>query len=157
MIHHVAKPLPFLKKLARCLKPGGTIVIHDIHASIAMKSVLWLMRHEGWSVDVDIFNENQVCNDPKDPWSANCAVSRLLFDQPERFHRAIPLLKIELDQPEELFIFLGSGGVIAQTFAIPLPEIVLKTLHAIDRVLCAIAPNIFALSRKIVLRKQDAA
>lgn len=153
MIHHVAKPLVFLKTLAHCLKPGGYILIHDVHASLAMRSVLRLMRHEGWSTDVNIFDENEVCNDPADPWSANCAVSRLLFDDHVRFEKAMPALKIQVDQPEEFFIFLGSGGVIAKTFTVPLPIPVLKVLRWMDKTLCSIAPDVFALSRRIVLKK----
>ena len=44
-----------------------------------MKTVLRLMRHEGWSDEVDIFDRNAVCNDPSDPWSANCSIQKQLF------------------------------------------------------------------------------
>ena len=35
-----------------------------------MRFLLRLMRHEGYSYDVNVFDENCVCNDPADPWSA---------------------------------------------------------------------------------------
>ena len=38
-----------------------------------------LMKHEAYDFGVDVFDENVICNDKNDPWSANCAVSELLF------------------------------------------------------------------------------
>ncbi|MCX7978983.1 MAG: class I SAM-dependent methyltransferase [Bdellovibrionaceae bacterium] len=154
MIHHVAKPSLLLESLARALRPGGVILIHDVNASLAMRAVLFIMRHEGWSFDVSPFDKGQLCNDPSDPWSANCAISNLLFDDHDLFHKNFPSLRIVEDRHEEFFTFLLSGGVIAKTFTIPLPEKALAVFGSIDNFLTKWFPNIFALSRRIVLQKR---
>lgn len=79
MIHHISNPSSFLDNVKKKLKPGGRIIIQDIYTCFLMKTVLRLMRHEGWSDEVDIFDRNAVCNDPSDPWSANCSIPKLLF------------------------------------------------------------------------------
>lgn len=79
MIHHISSPASFLDRVNSKLKPGGRIIIQDIYTSIIMKTVLRIMRHEGWSDTVNVFDRETVCNDPSDPWSANCSIPRLLF------------------------------------------------------------------------------
>lgn len=79
MIHHIANPASFLDNVSKKLKSGGRIIIQDIYTCTLMKAVLRIMRHEGWSDMVDIYDRNAVCNDPTDPWSANCSIPKLLF------------------------------------------------------------------------------
>ncbi len=79
MIHHIANPAAFLDDLGRKLKSGGYILIQDIYTCLLMKLALRVMRHEGWSDRVNVYDRNALCNDPSDPWSANCAIPRLLF------------------------------------------------------------------------------
>jgi SAM-dependent methyltransferase len=155
MFHHIAKPIEFLENLSNALKPGGYILLNEVHPSFMHKFMMKLMRHEGWSYEVDVWNRSQVINNPEDPWSANCAVAALIFDQPERFHQEVSNLRIIHDKYVEFFIFLLSGGVTAKTFTIPLPYWALKTLDLLDRLLCRSAPGIFALTREIVLKKES--
>ena len=79
MIHHLANPATFFDSLAKKLKPGGRIIIQDIYTCLLMKIVLRLMRHEGWSDSVNVFDRSAICNDPSDAWSANCSIPKLLF------------------------------------------------------------------------------
>ncbi len=153
MIHHVATPVVFFEEALRVLEPNGYLIIHEINTSLVMRSMLKLMRHEGYSYDVDVFGPDTIANRPEDPWSANCAVPQLLFDQPEKFEAAFPQFRIVHNEPCECFIFLLSGGVIAKTKTIQLPMVGLKAVHQIDKVLAKLLPGIFALSRKVVLQK----
>jgi hypothetical protein len=68
-----------MENVGRKLKPGGRIIIQDIYTSTIMKVALRVMRHEGWSEEVNVFDRAAVCNDPDDPWSANCSIPKLLF------------------------------------------------------------------------------
>lgn len=153
MIHHVAQPVLFFREASRALKPGGAILISEINTSWMMRALLRLMRHEGWSYDIDVFDETRIANDPRDPWSANCAIPQLLFADRSRFESALPTLKVERFERCECLIFPLSGGVIARSPTIPLPNAALRGVHALDQLLVAVAPRVFALGMRVVIRK----
>jgi SAM-dependent methyltransferase len=153
MIHHVPYPVKFFEEMARILKPGGVLLIQEINASFFMRLVLRLMRHEGYSYAANVFHRDEICTDPNDLWSANCAIPNLLFDDEAVFKKNIPYFAIEKRGFSEFFLFLNSGGVIAKTFCVPLPFFVLRIVKGLDDVLSAVFPKIFALQRQIVLRK----
>ncbi len=64
------------------------------------------------------------------------------------------LFTIDYEEWTECLIFLNSGGVTSKKFHIPLPIPLLNTLNYIDKFLVKIAPNVFAMGRRIVLRKK---
>ncbi len=159
MIHHVAYPIRFLKNLATALKPQGIILINEVYTSLFLKLILRIMRHEGWSYEIDIFDEKSPANSPKDPWSANCAIPELLWQDKVKFETKVKELTIkrcelcELCELCEFIIFLISGGVIAKTKTVNLPYFILKSLNFIDNILMRIAPKIFPLGQRLVLQK----
>jgi len=152
-IHHFASPSKFFRECERVLKDGGLIIIQDISASLLMRLLLKVRRHEGWSYETDVFNEDQIANDPRDPWSANCAIPDPLFEQEDLFHVKFPQLQIIKNQRNECLLFPLSGGVIAKTRVPKLPFWLLRLVSYLDKVLIWIAPNIFALGRSVVIRK----
>ena len=157
MMHHMATPVTFLKLAHPLLRPGGRIIIQEINTAFFMRLLLRLMRHEGWSYDVDVFNENEVTNDPADPWSANCAIPEMLFGSAKTFEERVPGFEVIRNDLNECLLFPLSGGVIAKTPAPELPTAVLRAVGAIDRALVAIAPGLFAFGRSVVLRKKKLA
>jgi SAM-dependent methyltransferase len=153
MIHHLYSPRQFLDIVHEQLRPGGLLVIQEVHTGLMLRILLRLMRHEGWSFDVDVFDRNAVANDPSDPWSANCAIPRLLFDDHARFAREVPGFHIVHDALSETLLFPLSGGVIAQTWRPALPAFLLDLVEWLDRGLVALAPNVCAMGRSLVLQK----
>lgn len=153
MIHHLAYPKRFFNTIRAKLKLGGAILIQDINTSFLMRILLRLMRHEGWSFDIDVFDENATANDSKDPWSANCAIPELLFRDSKVFEQNIPGFVIELNRLNECFLFPLSGGVIAKTSIPDFPDWSLRLIQKFDVRLISAAPGIFALGRSVVLRK----
>lgn len=155
MIHHLAFPKIFLEECQRVLRPGGKLIVQEIHTSLLMRLILRLMRHEGFDETVDVFHGTKPCNHPSDPWSANCSIPKILFDSHEEFQRQYPEWRVIHDRKVEFLQFLNSGGVVAKTPFIPLNPFFLKMQDAIDKLLRQMAPNIFALQRQIVLKKMN--
>jgi SAM-dependent methyltransferase len=154
MVHHLAHPLVLFREMARILKPGGKLLIQEINGSLALRALLHLMRHEGYSYEVDVFDETCVCNDPEDPWSANCVIPNLLWDDEARFELEVPAFKIEHHRYREFSTLMNSGGVIAKTKYIPLPRWAVRLMQGIDTVLATTLPSVFAMQRQIVLEKR---
>lgn len=119
MIHHLANPMVFFEQTSRKLKHGGRIIIQDIHTCFLMKFALRIMRHEGYSDLTDVFDKTTVCNRPEDPWSANCSIPKLLFQNQAAFEKYLPMYKIRKNEVNECLMFYLSGGVIAKTFYLP--------------------------------------
>lgn len=153
MLHHVAYPKLFFSEAARVLKPNGVLLIAELNTSLILRLSLWLMRHEGWSYDLDVFNHTSPANHESDPWSANCAIPELLFSQPERFEAEFPALRIRRNTLCESLLLFLSGGVIAKTRTIQLPLFLLKAVDALDKFLVWSFPELFAVGRRIVLQK----
>jgi hypothetical protein len=110
------------------------------------------MQHEGYSFDVDVFDDDSVCTDPSDLWAGNNAIARLLFDDHAAFARAHPEWRIVRDEPCECLMFLNSGGVTAKTAYLPLPLSVLRLVESFDGVMARLSPTIVALGRRIALQ-----
>ncbi len=155
MMHHMARPVTFLKLIHPLLRPGGRIIIQEINTAFFMRALLRMMRHEGWSYDIDVFDENTVTNDPADPWSANCAIPELLFSSKEEFEARVPQFEVVKNDLNECLLFPLSGGVIAKTPMPEMPGAVLDFVAGLDRVLVKTAPGLFAFGRSVVLSKRD--
>jgi len=153
MIHHLASPVSFFEKIGYYLKPGGYILIQEVNTSLTMRILLRIMRHEGWSYDVNIFDKKMVCNDPRDPWSANCAIPELLFNNPVVFEKNVTNFKVVKNEKNECILFPISGGVISKSRTIQLPKSILSWINHLDHFLVWLAPSIFALGRSVVLKK----
>ena len=152
MIHHVAKPTLFLKNLGKKLVPGGLVLIQEINTSFFMRIILYIMKHEGYSYKKDVFDENNIANDPSDPWSANCAIPEMLFNNKTNFEKAVPL-KIIHNTLNEFLIFPLSGGVIAKSKTINLPRSILKLIDIFDQLIVKLFPGLFAFGRSVVFHK----
>jgi len=154
VLHHFATPIKFLYDLHGCLKSGGYLLIFEPNPSFLFLLALRIMRHEGWSFDVDVFDPTALVNDPADPWSGNNAISQLMFHDKRVFQENVPGFEILHDRFTECIMFPLSGGVTAKTKTMELPTAVLKVIDWIDGKLCRLSPKIFAMGRAVVLRKR---
>lgn len=156
MIHHLPSPAKFFASVHRMLAPGGLVLIQELNTCFGLKAALRAMRHEGWSYDIDVFDPDIVANDPRDPWSANCAIPELLFTDGAEFERRIPGFRIEKNALNECFVFLASGGVVVRAKTVELPRFALRAIDGLDSTLVKLMPSIFAMGRSVVLRKTEA-
>jgi SAM-dependent methyltransferase len=155
MIHHVPYPAKFFTEVRRILRPGGKLLVQDVNCSLLMRAMLHLMRIEGYSYDVDVFDARVPANDPNDLWSGNNAVPNLLFDDAARFHQQVPGMRIVEKGFGETLVYLASGGVTAKTFFVPLPKWALRSLKTVDDLLTGVAPQLVALQRRAVVQRVD--
>jgi SAM-dependent methyltransferase len=153
-IHHFHSPYKFFKECERVLNEDGVLLIQELNTSLLMRILLRVMRHEGWSYDVDVFNEHVIVNEKHDLWSANCAVPEMLFTDTTRFEQTFPGLKVEVNELCECILFPLSGGVISKTRMPELPGFLLKAVLLLDLLLVWAAPSLFALGRRVVVRKR---
>tara|TARA_Y100000591_G_scaffold323371_1_gene341072 strand:+ start:3539 stop:4366 length:828 start_codon:yes stop_codon:yes gene_type:complete len=154
MIHHISHPVKFLKSLEKKLVDGGLILIQDINTSFFMRVLLYLMKHEGFSYNNNIFDESKAANNSNDPWAANCAIPQLLFQDSKLFEKKVPL-KILKNSLNEFLLLPFSGGVIAKYKTIQLPIFVLKLIDLFDRIMIYFFPKLFAFGRSVVLKKES--
>ncbi len=154
MIHHIPRPIRFVREAHRVLKPGGKLLIQEVNCSLMLRAILIAMRHESYDFSADVFDPDHVCTDEENPWAGNNAIPNLLFDDKERFERQAPSFEMIEKRTSEFLVFLNSGGVTAKTFSIRLPRLALRCLDGVDGFLCATLPRIFALQMRVVLVKR---
>ena len=152
-LHHCAYPAKLLKELSRYLKKGGLVLINDPEISFFFKFFLYLLNHEGWSMENKVFDLKKPLFDPKNPWYSDNATAYHLFHKEKKFLKFFPEYKIEKNVLNEFSIFLNSGGVVSDSFFIPLNNFFLKIIDWVDNVLISLLPRVFALNRRIVLKK----
>jgi len=154
MIHHVATPSALIRRIGEVLKPGGVLLINETKASLLHRLLMSVMKNEGWSYDIEIFDESSKAKERNNPLEGNNAIADLLFNDHKKFISEFPEFSIEKDQFTETFLFLLSGGVGGEVFTIELPKSALKLFQKIDLILSHHLPSLFSLSRRIVLKKK---
>ena len=135
------------------LKKNGVVLINEPEISFFLKFFLYILDDEAWSFNVNIFNSKKNIFDPNSPWDANNATATLLFKNEREFYSNFPQYTIIKNELSEFFIFLNSGGVVAECFHIPMNNFILSLFNQLDRFLVFLFPSIFALNRSVVLKK----
>ena len=153
-IHHLAFPKKFFKEAHRILKPNGKLIIQDIYTSFLMRVLLKVTKHEGFNEAINVYSEQIPCNEPYDPWSANCSIPKLLFKYRDKFEAELPNWEVIHYKNVEFLSFANSGGVIAKTNYIKLGPKLLAIQDRIDKFLCWALPEVFSLQLQIVLVKK---
>jgi len=151
-LHHCANPYLALLKMSKYLKKNGRILMNEPEISFSLKFIQKILNDESWSLKSRVFKKKKIFNST-DPWFSNTAIANLLFENEKKFNKYFPQLKIINNSLSEFFIFLNSGGVNSSFFYIPLNTLLLSIVNIIDEFLILLFPKIFALNRKIILKK----
>ena len=152
-LHHCSSPYSTLKKISKYLKKNGYILINEPETSFFLKLIQIILDDESWSLKSKVFKKENIFN-PKSPWISNTAIAQLLFKNNKKFESHFPEYKILENKLSEFFIFLNSGGVNSSFLHLKLNKTLLKLLDCIDNFLIYIFPSIFALNRKIIIKKK---
>ena len=152
-LHHCPNPSKSLKKMLTYLKKDGLVLINEPETSFFLKFFQYILDDESWSYNVNIFNSKKNIFESSSPWDSNTAVAQLLFRDEIKFNYFFPNFTILKNDLSEFSIFLNSGGVVQDTFHIPVNKLIFKFMNLIDRLLIWLMPSVFALNRRIVLKK----
>ncbi len=128
VIHHLAYPTTFFREAARVLRPGGHLLVQECDCSLTTRLAIRITGHEAYDLRADPFDASRPCNDPRDPWSANCAIPNLLFDDLDRFRVRCPDFEVLETGRSEFFLHFNSGGITSRGPYLPLPELALRVL-----------------------------
>ena len=146
-LHHCKDPLELIRIMKDNLKKNGFILINEPEISFVFKFFLKIFNHERW--DLDVSKSNQ-----KNFWLQNNATGRILFKKNFENKFVKQNFHVVKNQLNEFLIFLNSGGNSVNSPHIKLSETNLNLLNKLDDFLIKVSPKIFALNRRVVLKKK---
>ena len=146
-LHHCKDPIELIRIMKDNLKKDGFILINEPEISFVFKFFLKIFNHERW--DLDVSKSNQ-----KNFWLQNNATGRILFKKNFENKFVKQNFYVVKNQLNEFLIFLNSGGNSVNSPHIKLSETNLNLLNKLDDFLIKVSPEIFALNRRIVLKKK---
>ena len=146
-LHHSKNPISVLKNISKkIIKKGGFVLINEPETSIIFKFFLKIFKHERYDDNIKkIHNKNF--------WYENNSTGKLLFSNKRVNDLFLNEYKIIKNDLNEFLIFLNCSGNGVNTPYIPLNYFFLKIVDKIDKILIKMFPSIFALNRKIILKK----
>ena len=146
-LHHCKDPIELIRIMKDNLKKDGFILINEPEISFVFKFFLKIFNHERW--DLDVSKSNQ-----KNFWLQNNATGRILFKKNFENKFVKQNFHVVKNQLNEFLIFLNSGGNSVNSPHIKLSETNLNLLNKLDDFLIKVSPKIFALNRRVVLKKK---
>jgi SAM-dependent methyltransferase len=112
VLHHLERPIDFLKEASRVLKPGGRLAMIEPAMTAVARRFYDYFHDEPVDMDVDPFADVAI-NPARDPFDANQAIPTLLFTTSaacRRVEKAIPALRVRTVKWLSLFAYPMSGG-----------------------------------------------
>ena len=152
-LHHMDHPLKALHEMARVLRPSGKAFIMEPHASLLLRLLLRITKHEYVDKSVDPFGPYSCQSRKGGNWDGNNAIGDLLFADMIQLGNEIPQLSCVHHRYTETLLFMNSGGVNFKAPYIPLPQVILKWMAGLDKIFARRAPDVLSLSQEIILQK----
>jgi SAM-dependent methyltransferase len=112
VLHHLQRPLDFLREAARVLQLGGRLAMIEPGMSVIARQFYQRFHQEPVDMAADAFAEG-VRQSGDDPFDSNQALPTLLFGTREarrRVEEAVPILKVLSNEWMSLFAYPLSGG-----------------------------------------------
>lgn len=148
VFHHIPRPRSFLREAARCLRPGGAIIMIEPWVTPWSRFIYKHLHHEPFQPEAESWEFP-----PSGPLSgANSALPWIVFGRDRgRFEMEYPELRIESVEPMTPLRYLLSGGVSLRSLQ---PGWAFPLWRCLEGVLKPIRPAI-AMFARITLRRID--
>ncbi|MGQ2186064.1 class I SAM-dependent methyltransferase [Bradyrhizobium barranii] len=131
VLHHLERPIAFLKEASRVLKPGGRLPMIEPAMTTLARRFYTLFHEEPVDMGVDPFADVAI-NPDRDPFDANQAIPSLLFATQaarRQVEAAVPALRVRSVEWLSLFAYPLSGGF--QSWSL-MPAALVRSLLALE-------------------------
>jgi SAM-dependent methyltransferase len=152
VLHHLERPIEFLREAARVLTPGGRLAMIEPAMTPVARPFYHYFHEEPVDMTADPFAPVAVDPD-RDPFDANQAIPSLLFTTPaarERVEQAIPALRVRSVEWLSLFAYPLSGGF--QSWSL-MPSALLRATLALEQKMPAVIRRQIAFRMMIVIER----
>jgi SAM-dependent methyltransferase len=132
VMHHLERPIEFLKEVSRVLKPGGRLVMIEPAMTMVARRFYDHFHEEPVDMKADPFAP-VTANPHRDPFDANQATPTLLFATPAArtlVEQTIPSLRVRTVDWQSLFAYPMSGGF--QKWSL-IPGVLVGSMLAFER------------------------
>ena len=155
VLHHLPRPLEFLRQAMAALKPGGRLVMCEPAVSLWSRFVYGTFHHEPLDLSYDVFGLDGVprTTDPGRTFANNAIPELIFFRGRERTLELLRSAKMTTARKFAFMLYPLSGGYGYRSF-IPLRALpfLMKVEDAITRVLPG---SLISLRMLVVLEKRS--
>jgi SAM-dependent methyltransferase len=132
VLHHLPRPLNFLREAATALQPGGRIVMLEPAATPWARAVLGAFHHEPVDLSQDLFAEDGTLEPENEGFTfANQAIGTLLFvRQPQETLRRLPEMRLVSAAHSDFVVYPATGGF---SYLNLVPARAARTLHRFEQ------------------------
>lgn len=152
VLHHLERPVEFLREAARILRPGGILAMIEPGMSTVAYPFYRHLHQEPADMSADAFQAPQP-DATRDPFDSNQAIPTLLFANEEgrfRLQRVVPELVLRKVEWLSLFVFPLSGGFKSWCL---MPSFLAKPLISIENAMPAPVRRIFGFRLFVILER----